>query len=111
MKKSKVIIGAALLAGLTIGGTVNMPVANAARTDMVDDSNHNGVMTVGNYTAMRNQYGVKAMTCKISEGTYYVDPQPNQIFKPHSSLDYMLMGTFFADIPTLHKLKQKHNLQ
>lgn len=61
MKKNKVIIGAAL-AGLTIGGTVNMPVANAACTDMVDNSNnHSGVMTVENYTAMRNQYGVKAI--------------------------------------------------
>lgn len=46
----------------------------AARTDEVDNSNHNGVMTVSNYTAMRNQYGVKSMVTKLSEGTYYVDP-------------------------------------
>ena len=46
----------------------------AARTDLVDVSNHNGKMTVSNFTQMRNEYGVKAMCCKISEGTYYINP-------------------------------------
>lgn len=45
----------------------------AARTDMVDVSNHNGYMTVDNFTAMRDQYGVKSVVTKISEGTYYHD--------------------------------------
>lgn len=49
------------------------PTAQAARTDMVDVSNHNGYMTVGNFTAMRDQYGVKSVVTKISEGTYYHD--------------------------------------
>lgn len=48
--------------------------AEAARLDMVDTSNHNGYMTVGNWTDMRDHYGVKAMVTKISEGTYYKDP-------------------------------------
>lgn len=41
---------------------------------MVDVSNHNGFMTVGNFLDMRNNYGVKSITTKISEGTYYQDP-------------------------------------
>ncbi|WP_456086210.1 GH25 family lysozyme, partial [Ligilactobacillus animalis] len=49
------------------------PNVEAARTDMVDVSNHNGYMTVGNFTAMRDQYGVKSVVTKISEGTYYHD--------------------------------------
>ncbi|WP_241685237.1 GH25 family lysozyme [Companilactobacillus metriopterae] len=44
-----------------------------ARTDMVDVSNHNGYMTVSNFTDMRNNYGVKSVVTKISEGTYYSD--------------------------------------
>ena len=105
MKKSKVIIGAALLAGLTIGGTVNMPVANAARTDMVDDSNHNGVMTVGNYTAMRNQYGVKAMTCKISEGTYYVDPTAKPDIQAAQQSGLYVNGYFFCRYTNITQAK------
>ena len=105
MKKSKVIIGAALLAGLTIGGTVNMPVANAARTDMVDDSNHNGVMTVGNYTAMRNQYGVKAMTCKISEGTYYVDPTAKPDIQAAQQSGLYVNGYFFCRYTNIAQAK------
>ncbi|WP_333604133.1 GH25 family lysozyme, partial [Lactobacillus acetotolerans] len=47
--------------------------AQAARTDMVDVSNHNGYMYVSNWLGMRNRYGVKSMVTKISEGTYYHD--------------------------------------
>jgi GH25 family lysozyme M1 (1,4-beta-N-acetylmuramidase) len=46
--------------------------AEAARMDMVDTSNHNGAMTVQNWTGFRND-GVKAMVTKISEGTYFQD--------------------------------------
>jgi Lyzozyme M1 (1,4-beta-N-acetylmuramidase) len=40
---------------------------------MVDVSNHNGYMTVSNFKDMLNNYGVKAVTTKISEGNYYHD--------------------------------------
>ena len=63
-----------LMAGLTLGGMTSKTVVNAARTDMVDVSNHNGNMTTAEYVSMRNGYGVKAITTKISEGTYYQDP-------------------------------------
>lgn len=46
---------------------------SAARTDMVDVSNHNGYMTTSNFIDMRDNYGVKAVTTKISEGNYYHD--------------------------------------
>ena len=110
MKKNKVIIGAALLAGLTIGGTVNMPVANAARTDMVDNSNHNGVMTVGNYTAMRNQYGVKAMTTKISEGTYYVDPTAKPDIQAAQQAGLYVNGYYFCRYTNIVQAKAEAQL-
>ncbi|MBS0938078.1 LysM peptidoglycan-binding domain-containing protein [Lactiplantibacillus plantarum] len=48
--------------------------ANAARMDMVDVSNNNGYMSTAEYVSMRNEFGVKAVTVKISEGSTYKDP-------------------------------------
>ncbi len=47
--------------------------ANAARMDMVDVSNNNGYMSTAEYVSMRNEFGVKALTVKISEGTTFKD--------------------------------------
>ena len=69
LKSKLVLTGAATMAVLFIG--LN---ASAARMDMVDVSNHNGYMSVSEYTSMRTEFGVKAVTVKISEGTTYKDP-------------------------------------
>lgn len=72
LKLGAVAVAAAfLLAPVALTPTKDV---SAARLDMVDVSNHNGYMTVGNWTDMRNNYGVKSMVAKISEGTYYKDP-------------------------------------
>ncbi|MQS52184.1 GH25 family lysozyme [Companilactobacillus mishanensis] len=71
MKKKLVIntIGLLLLvAGFFVTGNVK-----GANTDMVDVSNHNGYMTTSNFVDMRNNYGVKAVVTKVTEGTYYHD--------------------------------------
>lgn len=47
---------------------------HAARMDMVDVSNNNGYMSTAEYVSMRNEFGVKAVTVKISEGGTYKDP-------------------------------------
>ena len=104
-KKNKFIIGVMLLAGLTLGGVINEPVINAARTDMVDNSNHNGVMTVENYTAMRDQYGVKAMTTKISEGTYYVDPTAKPDIQAAQQAGLYVNGYFFCRYTNIGQAK------
>ncbi|WP_259613853.1 GH25 family lysozyme, partial [Latilactobacillus curvatus] len=52
---------------------LSVNAAGAARTDMVDVSNHNGYMNVSDWTGMRDKYGVKSMVTKISEGTFYKD--------------------------------------
>ena len=56
----------AFLVVIGIGGT-----AHAARTDMLDvsDYNNNGqALTTQQYINLRNNYGIKAVTVKISEG-------------------------------------------
>ncbi|WP_283599243.1 GH25 family lysozyme [Ligilactobacillus aviarius] len=105
MKKNKFTIGLAVLAGLTFGGIITQQHAEAARTDMVDNSNHNGVMTVANYTAMRNEYGVKAMTTKISEGTYYVDPTAKPDIQSAQQAGLYVNGYYFCRYTNINQAK------
>ena len=67
-----VAFGAAFLFGATFAGNVTVH-ADSPRYDMVDVSNHNGQMTTPEFIDMRDAYGVKAVTTKISEGTTYHD--------------------------------------
>ncbi|MGX5377555.1 GH25 family lysozyme [Ligilactobacillus sp. LYQ135] len=100
-KTSKLIVGAAMVAGLTFGiGSVN-----AARTDMVDVSNHNGNMTVGEYVSMRNNYGVKAITCKISEGTYYHDPYAKINIANSQAAGLYINGYYFCRYTNVEQAK------
>jgi len=69
LKNRIIYILGLLIAGLFLYSTN----VNAAKTDMVDVSNHNGYMTVANFQDMLNNYGVKSVTTKISEGSYYSD--------------------------------------
>jgi len=69
LKNRIIYILGLLFAGLFLYSTN----VSAARTDMVDVSNHNGYMTVANFQDMLNNYGVKSVTTKISEGSYYSD--------------------------------------
>ncbi|MDN7030450.1 LysM peptidoglycan-binding domain-containing protein [Lactiplantibacillus plantarum] len=62
------MMGAIFMAFLMINVT-----SQAARMDMVDVSNNNGYMSTTEYVSMRNEFGVKALTVKISEGTTFKD--------------------------------------
>lgn len=69
LKNKVVLFGASLIAGLFLSASG----ANAARMDMVDVSNNNGYMSTAEYVSMRNEFGVKSLTVKISEGTTFKD--------------------------------------
>ena len=109
MKKSKIIMGTAMLAGLTIGtGIINQveqPKVEAARTDGVDVSNHNGNMTVAEYVSMRNNYGVKEVTAKISEGTYYHDPYAANNIKNVQAAGLYINGYYFCRYTSVEEAK------
>lgn len=68
-KNKLTLTGATIMAALFFG--LN---AKAVRMDMVDVSNNNGYMSTAEYVSMRNEFGVKAVTVKISEGSTYKDP-------------------------------------
>ncbi|MHB9649253.1 GH25 family lysozyme [Weissella paramesenteroides] len=69
--KQALVLAGAFLAFAGIGETTIH--ADTPRVDMVDVSNHNGQMTAPEFVYMRNNYGVKAITTKISEGTTFHD--------------------------------------
>nr|WP_321316025.1 GH25 family lysozyme [uncultured Ligilactobacillus sp.] len=101
MKKNKLIMGTAMLAGLIFGSGV----VNAARTDGVDVSNHNGNMTVAEYVSMRNNYGVKEVTAKISEGTYYHDPYAANNIKNVQAAGLYINGYYFCRYQNVEQAK------
>ena len=102
-------MGTAMLAGLTIGtGIINQveqPKVEAARTDGVDVSNHNGNMTVAEYVSMRNNYGVKEVTAKISEGTYYHDPYAANNIKNVQAAGLYINGYYFCRYTSVEEAK------
>ena len=102
-------MGTAMLAGLTIGtGIINQveqPKVEAARTDGVDVSNHNGNMTVAEYVSMRNNYGVKEVTAKISEGTYYHDPYAANNIKNVQAAGLYINGYCFCRYTSVEEAK------
>ena len=100
MKKNKIIIGTAMLAGLTVGAGlanhIEPPKVEAARVDMIDLSNHNGSFSLAEFQSMRNDYGVKAITTKISEGNYYADPYAAGNIKTAQQAGLYINGYFFC---------------
>lgn len=106
VKKSNLIVGAAMLTGLTIGAGlashIEPPKVEAARTDMVDLSNNNirsqpgKYIGVDEYVSMRNDYGVKAVTTKITEGTSYADPYASTIISNVQKAGMYINGYYFC---------------
>lgn len=67
--KTLILMVGAIFITFLLGNTTS----HAARMDMVDVSNNNGYMSKAEYVSMRNEFGVKAVTVKISEGTTFKD--------------------------------------
>ena len=72
--KQALVVAGAFLAFAGVGYiSADTASANTPRVDMVDVSNHNGQMTAPEFVYMRNNYGLKAVTTKISEGVGFHD--------------------------------------
>ena len=99
--KNKLIAGlvagaAAFFVGLIGVTSISSSSVEAARIDMVDVSNHNGYMTTAEYVNMRNNYGVKAISTKISEGQNYVDPYAKSNIANAQAAGLYINGYHFA---------------
>ncbi|MDL2061567.1 GH25 family lysozyme [Lactiplantibacillus paraplantarum] len=95
LKNKLLLTGVAIVATLFLG--LN---ANAARMDMVDVSNNNGYMSTAEYVSMRNEFGVKAVTVKISEGGTYKDPYAASNIKNVQAAGMYINGYHFARYAT-----------
>lgn len=95
------------LASVALVVPLSIGAVSAARTDMVDVSNHNGNMTTAEYVSMRNNYGVKAITAKISEGTYYKDPYAATNIANAQAAGLYINGYFFCRYTSVESAKQE----
>ncbi|MBY8574630.1 GH25 family lysozyme [Lactiplantibacillus plantarum] len=94
--KKKVLLGAlAFTSAFLLAVNVN-----AARMDMVDVSNNNGYMSTAEYVSMRNEFGVKAVTVKISEGGTYKDPDAASNIANVQAAGLYINGYHFARYAT-----------
>lgn len=95
------------LASVALVVPLSIGAVSAARTDMVDVSNHNGNMTTAEYVSMRNNYGVKAITAKISEGTYYQDPYAATNIANAQAAGLYINGYYFCRYTSVESAKQE----
>lgn len=100
MKNMRKVVASVAIGLLVLTGSVF-----GARTDMVDVSNHNGYMTVDNWTQMRNQYGVKAMATKLTEGTYYQDPTASTAIDTAQRSGLYINGYFYCRYTNIEQAK------
>ncbi|MEJ6356104.1 GH25 family lysozyme [Lactiplantibacillus plantarum] len=95
LKNKLALTGAATMAALFLGMN-----ASAARMDMVDVSNNNGYMSTAEDVSMRNEFGVKALTVKISEGTTFKDSYAASNIKNGQAAGLYVNGYHFAHYAT-----------
>lgn len=94
--KALVLMVGAIFMAFLLGNTTS----HAARMDMVDVSNNNGYMSTAEYVSMRNEFGVKAVTVKISEGVTYKDPYAASNIANVQAAGMYINGYHFAHYAT-----------
>ena len=95
LKALVLMMGAIFMAFFMVNTT-----SHAARMDMVDVSNNNGYMSTAEYVSMRNEFGVKAVTVKISEGSTYKDPYAASNIANVQAAGMYINGYHFAHYAT-----------
>lgn len=94
--KALILMVSAIFMAFLLGNTTTQ----AARMDMVDVSNNNGYMSTAEYVSMRNEFGVKAVTVKISEGGTYKDPYATSNIANVQAAGLYINGYHFARYAT-----------
>lgn len=85
---------------------------NAARTDMIDVSSHNNagkVLSVDQLTSIRNNYGVKSIVVKLSEGSTYSWSGAQQTISNAKAAGLYTNGYHYARYGTLGKAQAEAN--
>ncbi|MFT9005962.1 MAG: GH25 family lysozyme, partial [Liquorilactobacillus hordei] len=79
----------------------------AARTDMIDISGNNTTLSQSDFTSIRNNYGVKAVTVKISEGSTYAWSGAKNAIANATNAGLYTNGYHFARFGTLAKAQSE----
>ncbi|MDC7954199.1 GH25 family lysozyme [Liquorilactobacillus mali] len=81
----------------------------AARTDMLDISGNNTTLSQSDFTSIRNNYGVKAVTIKISEGSTYAWSGAKNAIQNAQAAGLYVNGYHYANFGTLAKAQSEAN--
>lgn len=81
----------------------------AARTDMIDISGNNTTLSQSDFTSIRNNYGVKAVTVKTSEGSTYAWSGARNAIQNATNAGLYTNGYHFARFGTLAKAQSEAN--
>ena len=81
----------------------------AARTDMLDISGNNTTLSQSDFTSIRNNYGVKAVTVKTSEGSTYAWSGAKGAIQNATNAGLYTNGYHFARFGTLTKAQSEAN--
>ncbi|MFT8555999.1 GH25 family lysozyme [Liquorilactobacillus hordei] len=81
----------------------------AARTDMIDISGNNTTLSQSDFTSIRNNYGVKAVTVKTSEGSTYAWSGAKGAIQNATNAGLYTNGYHFARFGTLTKAQSEAN--
>lgn len=100
MNKRKLKVLILMVSAIFVAFLMGNTTSHAARMDMVDVSNNNGYMSTAEYVSMRNEFGVKAVTVKISEGGTYKDPYATSNIANVQAAGLYINGYHFARYAT-----------
>ncbi|MFT8669447.1 MAG: GH25 family lysozyme [Liquorilactobacillus hordei] len=81
----------------------------AARTDMLDISGNNTTLSQSDFTSIRNNYGVKVVTVKTSEGSTYAWSGAKDAIANATNAGLYTNGYHFARFGTLAKAQSEAN--
>lgn len=82
---------------------------HAARTDMIDISGNNTTLSQSDFTSIRNNYGVKAVTVKTSEGSTYAWSGAKNAIQNAQASGLYVNGYHYANFGTLAKAQSEAN--
>ncbi|MFT8477741.1 MAG: GH25 family lysozyme [Liquorilactobacillus sp.] len=103
--KNKLVLGALTFASAFLFA-INV---HAARTDMIDISGNNTTLSQSDFTSIRNNYGVKVVTVKTSEGSTYAWSGAKDAIQNATNAGLYTNGYHFARFGTLAKAQSEAN--
>ncbi|MGL9999267.1 GW dipeptide domain-containing protein [Enterococcus sp. DIV1444a] len=88
---------------------VNAGDKNTPGQDFIDVSYWNGYISTTQYSMMKNQYGIKGVVVKLTEGTYYINPYAESQIRNAQSAGLVVSVYHFSRYTTSEEAIQEAN--